>query len=134
MLQLTYISTGRDVNEAQLDSILAASRRNNRRDEITGLLLFNGKRFLQALEGPQALVETAYKRIRVDPRHRAPVILGTNLVEDRQFGDWDMAFERVKAFGRSQQLIDTVDALVANVSDPSIRAQFSSYVRLETAA
>ena len=134
MIQLTYISTGRDVNDAELQSILDASRRNNRRDEITGLLLFNGKRFLQALEGPQPLVEAAYKRIQADPRHRAPVILATNHVDSRQFGSWDMAFEQVRAFERSQGLIDKVDALVAGVSDPNIRAQFSSYVRLSTAA
>lgn len=134
MLQLTYISTGRDVDDAMLESILGASRRNNRRDEITGLLLFNGKRFLQALEGPQSLVETAYERIRADPRHRAPVVLATSHVENRQFGGWDMAFERIRAFDRSQNLIETVDALLRDVSDPNIRAQFSSYVRLATAA
>jgi Sensors of blue-light using FAD len=134
MIQLTYISTGRDMDDAGLQSILDASRRNNRRDEITGLLLFNGKRFLQALEGPQPLVEKAYERIQADRRHRAPVILATNHVDCRQFGSWDMAFEHVRAFERSQGLIDKVDALVARVSDLNIRAQFSSYVRLSTAA
>ena len=134
MLQLTYISTSRGVDLASLDAILTASRRNNTRDEITGLLLFNGKRFLQALEGPQQLVEAAYERIRADPLHRAPVILSSKHVEDRQFGHWSMAFEHAPASGAKRSLTETVDDLVAGIADPNIRALFAGYVRLQTAA
>lgn len=134
MLQLIYISTSRGVDRVGLDAILAASRRNNGRDEITGLLLFNGKRFLQALEGPQQLVETAYQRIRIDPRHRAPVILSAKHVEERQFGHWSMAFEQAPTTGVRRSLTETVDDLVAGITDPNIRALFAGYVRLQTAA
>ncbi len=134
MLQITYISTAKHVRDADLSAILEVSRRNNARDGITGLLLFNGKRFLQALEGPPALVHKAYDRIKADARHRAAVILATSTVDVRQFGSWDMAFQRVPAFEQSKTLIQTVDALIADVSDPNIKAQFSSYVRLQSAA
>lgn len=134
MLQITYISTAKDVGDADLSAILEASRRNNVRDGITGLLLFNGKRFLQALEGPETLVQHAYDRIKADARHRAAVTLASSTVAAPQFGGWDMAFQRVAAFEKSRTLIETVDALIANVSDLNIRAQFSSYVRLQSAA
>jgi hypothetical protein len=134
MLQLIYISTAQSAAGSDLDKILLASRRNNGRDDITGMLLFNGKRFLQALEGPEALVLATYDRITLDQRHRAPVILSSKPIADRQFGAWAMACERRarQAVGRS--LVETVDSLVAGVSDPNVRALFSSYVRMDVAA
>lgn len=134
MHQIVYISTAKAVADAEIDQILAQSRRNNRRDQITGLLLYNGQRFLQALEGPEALVDRAYDRIRADPRHRAAVLLSSKRIDERQFGHWEMACERATNGGEEHHaLIDLVDRLVANVTDANLRAQFSSYVRLQTA-
>ena len=47
--QLVYISTATPGTAVDPAPILTASRRNNARDRITGLLWFDGKRFLQAL-------------------------------------------------------------------------------------
>jgi len=77
-----------------LDSILAASRRNNEREGLTGLLVAGAKRFLQALEGPEQAVLDAYARIKSDPRHHAIVLLTGRAVERCDFGDWSMACER----------------------------------------
>jgi hypothetical protein len=133
MYQLVYISTAKSVEDAEIERILAQSRRNNQRDEVTGLLLYNGRRFLQALEGPSAAVYRTYERIRADERHRAAVMLSSKMVEQRQFGNWEMACERVNVGGAQSSLIKKVDALVAGLSDPTLRAQFTSYVRLHTA-
>jgi hypothetical protein len=134
MYQLVYISTAKKVADLEVDRILAQSRRNNGRDQITGLLLYNGHRFLQVLEGPEAVVELTYERVRADLRHRAPVLLSAKTVDDRQFGHWDMACERATAGGAGQTaLIELVDRLVANVTDANLRAQFTSYVRLQVA-
>jgi hypothetical protein len=131
MYQLTYISTARvGMTEADVATILQASRANNRRDGITGLLISDGTRFLQALEGDKAAVESAYSRIKKDPRHRAAVILSSKDVRERQFGAWEMAFE---GFGRRSDdgvLGTIVDKLVREVSDPNTRAMFSSFARL----
>lgn len=79
MHQLTYISTvNGSLPDAELERILASSRRNNERSGITGLLVFDGKRFLQALEGDRAAVENAFLRIKTDPRHRAAVLLSSS--------------------------------------------------------
>ncbi|RVT39804.1 BLUF domain-containing protein [Sphingobium algorifonticola] len=134
MFQLIYISTAQNILPNDLDSILSISRRNNGRDGITGMLLFNGKRFLQALEGEEAPVMAAYKRIKCDHRHRASAILSSKAVDDRQFGNWAMASQRATRDTNDRSLIEAVDALVADVSDPNIRALFSSYVRMAVAA
>ena len=91
MYQITYISTARSgTTESDVAAILDASRRNNRREGVTGLLVSDGKRFLQVLEGGEAAVEKAYARIKADPRHRATVILSSKSVSERQsaHGTW----------------------------------------------
>ena len=129
MLQLVYISTApRDLDVAE---ILRTSRRNNGRDGITGLLYHDGRRFLQALEGDQARVEATFERISLDPRHRAVVVLSRRLIEDREFGPWEMA-ERVSG-ADGQKLLHTIEPLLAGVA-PNVRGTFEGLMRLDRAA
>ncbi len=126
MIQLCYISTARPgVGWDEVDDILAQSRRNNARHRVTGLLLFNGKRFLQILEGDATLVEAAYGRIIKDDRHRAIVKLSERAITEREFGGWDMAFERF-AGERRDAVSAKVSALTERAS-PNVRALFTSY-------
>ncbi|WP_375273223.1 BLUF domain-containing protein [Sphingomonas sp.] len=129
MLQLVYISSVK--RSADLTNILAVSRLNNRRDGISGLLYSDGVRFLQALEGPALAVETAYARIKQDPRHNALVILSRREVDTREFGDWAMAERRVGEEG--DRFCARVDQLLANTA-PNVRATFDSFIKLRRAA
>lgn len=133
MLQLTYISTVTGTCAPELDVILAASRRNNARVGVTGLLLFDGRRFLQALEGEPAAVLQTYARIGADPRHRALVKLSERQIDTRDFGSWAMACELIDQPVVEQTLTETVDALTQNVADASTRSLFRSFVRLRAA-
>jgi hypothetical protein len=50
--RIIYISTCRtDPDRLMVEDILRQSRRNNRRDGLTGLLVVGGRRFLQVLDG-----------------------------------------------------------------------------------
>ena len=129
MLQLVYISSV--AQRADLSDILAKSRTNNRRDNITGLLYSDGVRFLQALEGPALAVEAAYERIRHDPRHNALVVLSRREVQAREFGDWAMAERRVGE--EADQFCLRVDRLLANTG-PNVRATFDSFIKVRRAA
>ena len=129
MLQLVYISTATSV--ATTADILTISRRNNERDDITGLLYADGKRFLQVLEGPEAAVEAAFARIGADPRHRAVVRLSRRRCAAREFGAWRMA-ERLPDEGGAA-FVERVDALIAGAS-ANVRATFDGLVRLRQAA
>jgi len=127
VIQLCYISTARPgVTLESVDDILAVSRRNNNRSRVTGLLLFNGKRFLQLLEGPAVLVEESYARILKDDRHFAIVKLSERSIEEREFGSWDMAFERFPSDTDRLAITDKVKELTQAAS-PSVRALFTSY-------
>ena len=135
IMQLTYISTiSPGVDDAAIEAILAVARRNNRHRDLTGMLLFNGKRFLQHLEGSPSDLERIYDNIRVDPRHRALVELGRQMVPQRTFSGWQMAFHRASNGGVADgssaalDLADQVGALVAHI-DPIIADHFRYFAQ-----
>ena len=95
LYRLVYVSRsvhGPGGVEAEVASILAASRVNNQRAGITGALLFSTDWFAQTLEGPIDQVTATFERIQCDPRHRGTVILQAGWIEHRDFGAWSMAY------------------------------------------
>ena len=76
---------------AELSSILAVSRANNKRDGVTGALLYSDGCCAQVLEGELDTVQQTFERIQNDMRHGAAVVLEARPVESRMFGLWDMA-------------------------------------------
>jgi hypothetical protein len=77
---------------AGIQQILATSRRNNSRVDVTGALMFNSGCFAQILEGPRAGIEATFERIQRDPRHGAVVVLEYGPTPARAFSSWSMAF------------------------------------------
>ena len=77
---------------AEIEQILAASRRNNAQAGITGALMFNSGCFAQILEGPRSELEQTFERIQRDPRHTGVVVLDYARMETRSFPNWSMAF------------------------------------------
>lgn len=134
MQRLLYVSTSRmPVSPANLADILAASRRNNRRDGLTGLLVVGRQRFLQVLEGDAEALERTYARIRRDLRHFALVELERRSVEQRGFPDWDMGCRN--GFRRDDEsLAAIVDRLTEGVEDLSLRAHLRGFAELHSAA
>ena len=138
MQRILYISTARsDFDPAALDGILRASRRNNAAAGVTGLLLFGGRRFLQALEGPEPAVAGVFDRIARDPRHFAVVKLSRKTIETRMFGEWAMGYRPVRTPGDSFETDDLrtiVERLVEPIDDVTLRAEFTSFAALHAAA
>ncbi|MDY8109255.1 BLUF domain-containing protein [Fulvimarina sp. 2208YS6-2-32] len=95
--RLVYYSrnhtSGEDaVFSAHIDDILAKSRINNTRDQITGALLFNAGCFAQVLEGPLPNIEAAFERIQQDDRHGDVSLLALDPIDTRSFPNWAMGF------------------------------------------
>ena len=65
--------------------ILGAAERNNRRDQITGVMLFHEGRVLQAVEGQMGDLDRLFTRLLDDPRHTGLTVLATLPVESRRF-------------------------------------------------
>jgi len=87
-----HIADDADAFAANVDQILAVSRRNNGRDGITGALLFNAGCFAQVLEGPLDAVEVAFERIQQDEQRGEVSLLTLEPVAARSFPNWAMGF------------------------------------------
>jgi hypothetical protein len=82
-----------DSDPACVREIVHFARRNNSRLSITGLLIFDGLRFCQYLEGPSEHVFALSEKIRHDPRHRDMDVKEHGpLAGVRRFADWWMAY------------------------------------------
>lgn len=78
-----------------LGRLLDTSRRNNRRDGITGVLLYLDGNFLQYIEGPRPAMDVLFAHIRRDSRHRRILVLEEGARERRVFSAWSMGFQEV---------------------------------------
>ncbi len=68
--RLLYLSRlAADTPPACVGEIVRAARRRNQARRISSLLVFDGWRFCQYLEGDAAVVCALTERIRADPRH-----------------------------------------------------------------
>lgn len=91
MRQLVYISTGSaELTESDVADILATSQRKNPQRGLTGFLIYNGRNFLQLLEGDAAAIEILMEDLRGDPRHSGVVRIEDVPSDVRRFSDWTM--------------------------------------------
>jgi hypothetical protein len=100
--QLIYILyTSKKADHFAVDDliqVLNTSRIKNKRNGITGVLIYNKGYFLQILEGDMTVVNTLfYEHILKDKRHEKVAILSQGPIEQRDFTNWDMGF-----YGTSQ--------------------------------
>lgn len=95
---LTYTSLARlDLTQDELHDIVRQARECNALDGLTGLLVFDGSRFLQVLEGAEDAVDSLVERLRRDRRHSAFEVRDQSFVQHRSFPDWAMELVRVSA-------------------------------------
>lgn len=88
---ITYKSeAARAPSPAELHSLVAAARSRNRSMGITGMLLCDGGRFLQTIEGPPDAVDQVWRSIQRDGRHGGIEVLSQHIVPARLFSGRDM--------------------------------------------
>jgi hypothetical protein len=129
--QITFFSTAAGRQDASgIAGIAAVSFTNNMRDGITGLLVAGGHRFLQVIEGDDALTGAALERIRRDRRHVGVTVLVDRTIEKRAFAKWSMAFCGEPEFGDFATLGDMVEDMRRHVADRDVRRQIDCFARL----
>jgi hypothetical protein len=93
LVQIIYASEAcPDFHEHDIPDLLKQIRPANAKSQVTGMLLYVGRSFLQVLEGPAEAVDAIFARIIVDPRHAQVIRLTRETASDRQFPDWTMDF------------------------------------------
>lgn len=116
IFQLFYVSRAtRPFDNATIQDVLQAARRNNRRLDLTGCLLYSGQCFGQVLEGSEAAVLGLVARIGRDPRHCDVRILMESHRPEREYGDWSMGYLH------DQGLQDDLEKLLTGQAPPATR-------------
>lgn len=125
---ITYISTAKFDNE-RADDVLRdigkTAKLENGKRNITGVLFLVNDKFLQVLEGEEAILRDLMRNIEADERHGEITYLIDTEVEKRGFNGWDIdnfhlnncavfTFENLKNLTESFQknLLPRSDALV----------------------
>jgi Sensors of blue-light using FAD len=94
MFSLTYVSSALvPLSARELRILLEKCVANNRRRDITGMLLYKDGDFMQSLEGEERVVRALHNVIAADPQHRGITTLLQGLTPGRQFPDWSMGFK-----------------------------------------
>lgn len=74
----------------RLDNLVRDAARFNRIAGVTGALLFDGRHFLQYMEGPEDGLSVACSRTFASKRHTVLVELLRKTIEKRHFPFWSM--------------------------------------------
>lgn len=96
MYHLVYTSYAiSPFDEASLVGLLNQARNHNKKEEITGMLLYVNGKFIQVLEGDQKKVKQLYHRIESDERHKRVTLLLEGESANRIFDKWSMGFKNL---------------------------------------
>ena len=96
--RLIYTSTRASyTDEASIQQILTKARPYNRQHNITGVLAYTTKRFLQYIEGDIEALLALYERIAYDRRHYDLQLCDCAPIDERLFPHWQMAYRNLSA-------------------------------------
>jgi hypothetical protein len=93
MHHIVYMSHAKEhLTPTTLVALLMQARLLNERQQVTGALVYGNGRFIQIIEGEEAVIKDLYERIARDSRHRNVFKLADKPIADRRFAEWSMAF------------------------------------------
>jgi len=104
MYSLIYLSIApKALDQDELAEILRQSRPSNKAHDLTGCLAYiegiieyeQQCRFIQVLEGPELAVLNVFEKIQSDNRHTEVTLIHKGPIESRNFGLWEMGFEKI---------------------------------------
>ena len=96
MYELIYISVAtKHMDESDLSRILNVARGFNAKNNITGMLIYAEREFVQLLEGEKEDVLALYNKIKNDARHSGVKLFHQGDIETRTFKKWSMAYQSI---------------------------------------
>jgi NADH dehydrogenase FAD-containing subunit/class 3 adenylate cyclase len=114
--RITYVSKlNVPLTEADIVAIGEQSSINNRKIDVTGVLISVHGYFFQILEGEQATVDKLVEKIARDSRHKELTILSAEYqCEDRYFSDWNM--KTVTLTDSKDHLLQAISVMLENIA------------------
>ena len=125
--QVIYVSTPVGFNGKILDSILAQSKANNKKNDITGALICRSDLYLQYLEGPAHKIDFIYSKIKLDNRHTDVILLEDCRSKRRLFSNWAMRDDPVKDWMWTQE--EVADGAIKQLSEGDAMKIFVQHSR-----
>ena len=92
LIRMIYASTRVQDHDLDLNELSQVAHSNNKPNNLSGMLAFDRKYFIQAIEGERKLVCKLLGKLYADPRHTELVLLEFDPIEQRNFGQWSMQF------------------------------------------
>lgn len=93
---IVYSSLARDdLVAADLDALLRDATAFNRVAGVTGVLMFDGRRFVQYIEGPGDGIDSVFARISNARTHSQLQVLAQGRLVSRRFPQWAMASRQI---------------------------------------
>lgn len=111
---LYYSRASREMSLADLKDILGTARENNDSIDVSGMLCYDKRYFLQALEGERETVNELYLDISDDVRHDEVIIISYKEVPELVFPQWKMGYA-----GSSAQFTELLKELGQTNFSPS---------------
>lgn len=98
LLRLVYVSDESasmvaempEVRRKHMEDITQIAITNNQNIGVTGALVHGGGRFLQVLQGPDAIVRGLFAKISADPRHCSVKVLSEAAIDEVDIWSWGM--------------------------------------------
>ncbi|WP_133271695.1 BLUF domain-containing protein [Hymenobacter radiodurans] len=100
MNHIAYMSRAvRPLSDQDLQELLAQCRRDNERNNVTGILFYSHGNIAQLIEGDSEVTRPLFEKIALDGRHSNVVKLTDKPITARSFPDWSMAFHPINPEG-----------------------------------
>ena len=90
---ICYFSTiNAPLTEDELYQLLHSSANKNKKDDITGILIYADGNFMQVLEGQEKLIKKLYRKISRDRRHKNVIKVSEMMYTDKIFEAYGYGF------------------------------------------
>lgn len=94
LLRIVFCSRSLSSCQSGIDpaigGIFSQARRNNAKQQLSGVLLHGDGCFFQCLEGEHSAVESTFHKINLDPRHEDVCVLRLEKSNARIFSKWSV--------------------------------------------
>ncbi len=111
---LVYVSEkAPNLTDAQIDEIVAASKKENEDLSLTGILLTSGNFMVQLIEGKLETVKATYEKILKDPRHVNPRTILTHYSQRRLFPESSMSLMKDPTGPGFKEIIPHLSQVIA---------------------
>ncbi len=86
----TRVTTDQAAQKIEDDNIQSVSERNNRKNDVTGILVSTNRHYIQILEGHDEVIHPLFDTIKNDIRHKKVQLKADRAIKMRVFRGWAM--------------------------------------------